>query len=228
MLQRAAQGKEERMHSILHRTGTILGLVLLLCGGLSWGQLPPGNDISDPQGNTGGGLGALQDNAGGVFNTAYGRGALEANTTGDSNTASGRNALQANTEGERNTASGAFVLSANTTGDSNTASGYFALFRNTRGFDNIALGALAGSNLTGGNSNIYLGHRGAATESNTMRLGQNQTRTFIAGVANVPVSGMPVVITSTGQLGIQLGIQPSSARYKRDIEPLGAQSQGVF
>jgi Chaperone of endosialidase len=56
-----------------------------------------------------------------------------------------------------------------------------------------------------------------------MRLGQDQTRTFIAGVASVPVSGRAVLISSTGQLGIRA----SSARYKRDIEPLGAHSQGL-
>ena len=58
-----------------------------------------------------------------------------------------------------------------------------------------------------------------------MRLEEAQTRTFIAGVAGTPISGAaaPVFITSTGQLGVR----PSSARYKHDIAPLGAHSQGL-
>jgi hypothetical protein len=43
-----------------------------------------------------------------------------------------------------------------------------------------------------------------------------QTRAFIKGVMGVPVSGLPVTINSAGQLGVQ----PSSARYKQDIAPL--------
>jgi trimeric autotransporter adhesin len=62
-----------------------------------------------------------------------------------------------------------------------------------------------------------------ATESQTLRLGGDQTRAFIAGVAGVPVTGSPVLIDSSGQLGILA----SSARYKDDIEPMGARSQKV-
>jgi hypothetical protein len=196
------------MSSSLHRTGTLLGLVLVLWGGLSWGQLPMGNDISDTEGNTGGGTGALQANTTGSANTAYGAAALFSNTTGGDNTAYGAGALQ------------------NTTGGDNTASGTLALARNTTGTDNIALGVQAGFNLTDGSANIYLGHPGEATESNTMRLGEAQTRTFIAGVAGTPLSSgaAAVFISPTGQLGTQ----PSSARYKRDIEPMGTHSQGLF
>ena len=43
----------------------------------------------------------------------------------------------------------------------------------------------------------------------------------MAGIFGKPVSGSAVFVTSTGQLGTQL----SSARYKRDIHSLGAQSQ---
>jgi hypothetical protein len=143
------------MSSSLQRMGMILGLVLVLWGGLSWGQLPATNDTSDGVGNTGGGTHALQ--------------------------------------------------------------------QNTTGSANIALGFEAGVNLTDGSANIYLGHFGEATESNTMRLGQAQTRTFIAGVTGVPVSGQAVFISSTGQLGVKT----SSARYKHDIEPLGTHSQGL-
>jgi hypothetical protein len=48
------------------------------------------------------------------------------------------------------------------------------------------------------------------------RIGQAQTKVFIAGIANVPMSGATVVVGSGGQLGVVL----SSARYKQDIAPL--------
>jgi len=59
-----------------------------------------------------------------------------------------------------------------------------------------------------------------------MRLGQaqGQTRTFIAGIYGVPVSGRQVFINSDGQLGTL----PSSARYKRDIQDMREGSQGVY
>ena len=60
-------------------------------------------------------------------------------------------------------------------------------------------------------------------ESNTMRLGSpfHQTQTFVAGVADTPVTGSTVFITPNGQLGVQV----SSARYKQDIAPLGQLSE---
>jgi hypothetical protein len=57
-----------------------------------------------------------------------------------------------------------------------------------------------------------------------MRLGNVQTKTFIAGVYSAPVSGTNVTINANGQLGTLL----SSARYKRDIEPMGTRSESVL
>src|ERR671914_2874341 len=78
--------KEIRMSSSLHRTGTLLGLVLVLWGGLSWGQLPMGNDISDTEGNTGGGAGALQANTPGSPHTPHRAAPPLSNTPGGGNT----------------------------------------------------------------------------------------------------------------------------------------------
>jgi hypothetical protein len=114
---------------------------------------------------------------------------------------------------------------SNTSGSGNTAVGTNALVSNTTGSGNIALGDFSGFNLKSGSGNIYLGSDGgAATESNTIRLGQSQTRTFIAGVAGTHISGSQVVVNGAGQLGILA----SSARYKRDINPMGARSRGLF
>jgi hypothetical protein len=73
--------------------------------------------------------------------------------------------------------------------------------------------------LTSGSNNIYLGHAGVATESATLRLGNVQTRAFIKGVVGVPISGLHVTINAAGQLGVA----PSSERYKQDIAPLAVQ-----
>jgi len=190
--------------------------------------------------NTAIGSTALNDNTTGSSNTAIGSAALVNNTTGHENSGSGAYSLLSNTSGSSNTASGAGALVQNTTGHENTASGRRALLSNVSGSGNSALGhsALdrstgnwnigvghgAGGALISGNKNIYLGHPGAASESKTMRLGSVQTKTFIAGVATTPVSGTNVTINANGQLGTLL----SSARYKRDIDTMGARSEGLL
>lgn len=180
----------------------------------------------DTQGlyNTVYGRNALYRNTTGGNNLAVGAYALYHNTTGDYNLAVGNTALRSNTTGLANTASGVNALYSNTTGFDNTAFGFEALMNNTTGSGNIAVGSGAGESLTSGDNNIYLGNPGTAAESNTMHLGGGQTRTFIAGIAGVPVSGSAVFISPTGQLGIQ----PSAARYKRDIQPMGARSRGLL
>jgi hypothetical protein len=51
-----------------------------------------------------------------------------------------------------------------------------------------------------------------------------QTRTFIAGITGVSVTGSAVVINNQGQVGIVA----SSSRYKSDIQPMGAHSRGLL
>jgi hypothetical protein len=173
--------------------------------------------------NTATGAGALRSNTTSSFNTATGAFALYHNTTGYANTITGYNALSTNTTGGYNTATGVHALRSNVIGSWNTALGHLAL-ENSTGGRNIAVGQGAGAALTSGNKNIYLGHPGESSESKTMRLGSAQTRAFIAGVAGTGVTGTNVVIDANGQLGVAL----SSARYKRDIEPLGARSRGLL
>ena len=92
------------------------------------------------------------------------------------------------------------------------------------GVGNTAIGWGAGANLKTGNHNIYLGHPGSASEARTLRLGNLQTRAFIAGVAGKPVTGTTVLINSAGELGTLV----SSARYKRDIQDMGERSQKLL
>jgi hypothetical protein len=169
-------------------------------------------------GNTASGYYALRHNTVGFKNTANGWRALRSNTTGFYNTASGSDALYSNSTGAYNTASGTWALFNNSTGKYNTASGTGAL-DHLNGNGNIALGAYAGYKTTSGDNNIYIGHPGiSGSESRVVRIGREQTRTFITGIAGTALSGATVVVKSNGQLGVVA----SSARYKQDIKPLGS------
>jgi endosialidase-like protein len=170
--------------------------------------------------NTASGVDVLHFNTTGNDNTASGFEALFLNTSGSNNTASGYQALYSNTTGNGNTASGLNALH-NTTGNNNTASGEGALRSNTTGSNNIAVGVQAGLNLTTGGNNIDIGNKGVAAESDTIRLGTTPTHkaTYVAGIYNVPLTGNAVVVTSSGQLGVQA---VSSERFKTSIAPMGA------
>jgi trimeric autotransporter adhesin len=182
--------------------------------------------------NTATGLNALFSNTTGANNTATGVNALGSNTTGFGNTANGLQALPSNTTGSDNTATGSGALFNNTTGGNNTANGLLALFSNTTGSDNIALGFQAGLNLTTGDNNIDIGNEGVTGESNTIRIGrrpsrlfpQGQTATFIAGISGAAVAGPVVHINGSGQLGVP----PSSARFKQNIKPMDKASEAIL
>lgn len=173
--------------------------------------------------NTATGWGALASNAIGATNTATGANALGLNTSGKRNTAMGADALGDNDAGNNNTAVGTEAL-RNATGENNTAVGETALFGLTTGWDNVALGQGAGGNITTGDNNIAIGSPGALADSDTTRIGESQTRAFIAGVRGVAVSSSEsVVIDPSGQLGTVV----SSARYKEAIEDVGDRSAAL-
>jgi hypothetical protein len=174
--------------------------------------------------NTATGINALFSNTTGFWNTAIGSGALGGNTMGSLNTAIGFHALLSST-GESNTAMGVAALASNTDSFANTATGANALRSNTTGNGNIALGDQAGINLTTGDYNIDIGNFGVAGESSTIRIGDIQTQTFIAGVYGATASdGTTVYINSAGQLGTLT----SSARFKQDIRSMDKVSEAVF
>jgi len=180
--------------------------------------------------NTATGVAALANNTTGGNNTATGHAALMLNNIGSYNTGTGYGALYLN-QASNHTAVGYQALFNNNYGYNNTALGYEALYSNTGGTRNLALGWLAGYYQTKGNNNIYLASYGVASESNTMRLGQDAVgdtgdtkRTFIAGIVGVPVTGSQVLINNKGQLGVLA----SSARYKRDIQDMGERTEGLL
>jgi len=175
--------------------------------------------------NTATGAFALFTNTTGSNNTATGDVALNRNTTGGGNTADGLGALRNNSTGVNNTGSGFQTLDSNTTGGSNTALGFVA-GQNLTGTNNTALGAGAGFNLTTGNNNIDIGNVGVAGEAAKIRIGTvgTQTATFVAGIHGVAVTGMAVVVSSSGQLGVA----PSSARFKDEIKPMEKASEAIL
>ena len=189
---------------------------------IGWRSLFSNTDSSF---NTGVGGGALSLNTG-DSNAAVGAAALFLNTVGSQNVAVGTDALVLNDSGSDNTAIGWFALFENTTGGVNTAIGAEALSNNTTGFNNIALGFAAGDLLTTGDDNIDIGNEGVADEAGTVRIGTDgtQTRTFIAGISGVVVSGAGVVINASGQLGVAA----SSARFKDEIKPMDKASEAIL
>ena len=176
--------------------------------------------------NTATGTGSLQSNVSGTENTATGVDALFINTTGSNNTATGAFALANVTIGSDNTATGEEALESNTTGHDNTATGTGALAVNTTGSSNIAIGSNAGLNLTTGSNNIDIGNAGVAAEANTSRIGTQgiQTKTFIAGVSVTGVTGSAVTVNTNGQIGVA----PSSERFKEAIKPMDKASEAIL
>lgn len=158
--------------------------------------------------NTAVGAYALRDTnstgLGGVYNTAVGTNVMKLNTAGSQNTALGANALGGNTFGIDNTAIGFATMGRNTTGEGNTTLGMNGLTSLRDGSFNLGIGFQAGMGLETGSNNVYVDNRGTAVESDTMRLGDTQTKTFIAGIRGATpgiADAVPVVIDSAGQLG---------------------------
>ncbi|HEX6903324.1 MAG TPA: tail fiber domain-containing protein [Thermoanaerobaculia bacterium] len=174
--------------------------------------------------NTGVGSFALASNTTGQVNTAVGSGTLPANTSGVANSGFGVNALNSNTTGSSNTALGFQALFANVTGNSNTGVGANAL-GNATGSNNIALGRSAGFNIINGTNNIHIGNIAPGNESNTIRIGNTQTATFIAGINGATASGgVQVFVDAAGQLGTLT----SSKRFKEDVRDMGETSDALL
>jgi hypothetical protein len=193
--------------------------------------------------NTATGDDALSSNLTGAYNTAAGAAALVENTTGDYNTAIGYYALWYDSS-NANTAAGQYALESNTTGTGNTALGYQGLGttttgsyntdlgvaeNTTSGSYNISLGYAAGSAIYpyGYNYNIDIGNEGAYSDDGVIRIGGSpgsQSAFYGAGIYGVNVSGVPVYITSSGQLGIV----SSSIRFKKDVQNMGNASSAIY
>ena len=177
--------------------------------------------------NTAVGYQALYSNTSGAFNIAIGPEAMYLNTNGGGNIAIGDQALYSNTQQlSGNIAIGGSALYSNNTGDNNTVIGTAALYNNATGSYNIAIGPNAGANITGNNNIVIASDNfGLAGDNGVIRVGGSGTNSaFIAGIYNSNVSGAAVQVSSSGQLGIA----PSSRRYKEDIQDMAAASDGLM
>jgi hypothetical protein len=192
-------------HTRLFRSLTLATILTVMGCGVAIAQLG-----SDPNGNTKAGTNALGVNTVGTNNSVVGDGAMFTNSSGSNNTALGFDALYSNTIGKGNAAQGTNALFNNTTGIRNLGIGSNALFDNSTGSYNVALGFNAGYNQTTGTDNIYFSNIGVAGESQTLRLGTQGSpggvgsgilTAYIAGIAGTQVTGTPVYVTSSGQLG---------------------------
>jgi hypothetical protein len=192
--------------------------------------------------NTGVGAGALSYNTNGAGNTATGTTALYFNLTGNDNTATGfqalqfssgnfnnafgRNALLSVQNGDGNVAVGDSTLSNTKSCNNNTAIGNSALTNSVVGNYNIAIGFFAGAN-TNGDNNILIGNAGVANQANAIYIGNNtHAVTYIAGIYGdlVLSGGSPVYVGPDGQLGTN----PSSRRFKKDVQPMDKTSDSIL
>jgi hypothetical protein len=201
---------------------------------------------STGQSNTAMGFNTLSTATTGNYNTAVGASAmvgLTSNVTASANTATGYSSLISYNTGGYNVGDGSWSLYNTTSGIGNVAVGSSSLYTNTSasmntgvgigtlyattGSDNIGVGQYAGYYNTSGNYNIDIGNYGQSGDASTIRLGASgsQTRTFIAGISGVNLSGggSEVYINSSGQLGTV----NSSARYKQDIADMADESAAL-
>ena len=174
-------------------------------------------------GNVAVGATALQAHTVSIANTGVGYGVMSIGSTGNNNTAVGNVAMAFST-GSANTALGNGAMNMGTS-NNNVAIGYDAGL-NLAGDSNIVIGYLAGQNLTTGANNIEIGNQGSNRDANTIRLGDTsvQKKAFIAGIGGATVSGVAVMVTNKGQLGVAT----SSARYKDNIQPMAKSSEAVL
>jgi len=243
--QNTAEGKDALFSLTIGTDNTAIGFNALINNTTGSFNTATGslalNSNTTALGNTAVGYQALYSNTSGGGNNAFGSGALSSNISGIRNLAVGSGALGSLTSGELNTAVGNVTLFNCVGGNFNTALGRDALGR-TDGDQNTGLGFFAGSNLSGdGTNNIYIGNVGPVpigTESNTIRLGTQtgtigtyfneshpmpaHTATFIAGISGTAVAGAAVKVNANGQLGVA----PSSERFKEDIKPHGQSQRG--
>jgi len=157
-----------------------------------------GNDNGSD--NVADGYEALWQNQIGSFNTAVGFEAFNNSLRESNSVAIGYQAFYKGGDGPNNVGVGYQALYNNSKGSGNVADGYQALYDNDTGNTNIALGCLAGYNIHQGSYNIDIGNEGLSTDVKTIRIGDTQTNTYIAGAIQNPVVGGS--LTLNGQLNL--------------------------
>lgn len=180
---------------------------------------------------------------GSAINTFLGPNAGNKTLTSTSATGLGSSALAGLTTGAYNTGIGNSSLNVVNVGNRNTGLGYWAGKILTTGSDNTLVGETAGANFSTGSNNTFIGAGAGASatlaSSNNIFIGANvggvsgngrieiglsgatYTYTIVAGIRGITTAAadaIPVLISSTGQLGTV----SSSIRFKTDVQPLSA------
>src|SRR4030095_11796440 len=117
----------------------------------------------------------------------------------------------------------------NVDGLGNVAVGDIAMASNVSGLFYTMVGHQAGANLTSGDDNIYIGAtsgNSVTSESGTIRIGNPSfmSACFVGGISGVTVTGSPVLVDSSGQLGVTT----SSVRFKKEIKPMNKTSEAIL
>jgi hypothetical protein len=153
---------------------------------------------------------------------------------GTGNLAAGSNALHANAGGANNVALGWDSMYDSTGGSNNTALGPGVMGNLINGLNNIVFGTATygatGAGLSNAaSSNIVIESGAATTDANLTRIGDNccQRRTFISGISGVS-TGLSNAVGVLIDTNWQLGTTNSSARFKEDIQDMGAASDGLL
>ena len=160
------------------------------------------------------------------LNTCIGYQAGTALTSGNTNVIIGQQAGLAATTIQNCVLVGAYAgYALDTSGDDNVAIGQGALQQLSTGSSNIAIGFESGFNYTTSEShNINIGNQGTIGESGVINIGTNGTHTsaFMSGIfgVTVGVSGVPVVVDNTNQLGTVV----SSIKFKENVVDMGDES----
>jgi hypothetical protein len=96
---------------------------------------------------------------------------------------------------------------------------------NTAGDGNIALGYAAGASISTGDNNIDIGNSGVPGDDYTIRIGDGQDATYIAGISGrTAAGGAPVFVAADGKLGTVT----SSRRFKKDIADMDLASEALL
>lgn len=165
---------------------------------------------------------------GGGVNTFVGSQAGNFTNTANGDIVVGQLAGAALTTGSRNVLMGLECGELLTTGGDNTLLGYTAGLSITTGSSNIIIGSGSGGNYTSSeSSNILIDNNGVVAESNIIRIGNLQTKCFIAGIRGVTTDvndAVPVLVDSAGQLGVT----SSSRVYKDNIVSMRDDSLGLM
>jgi hypothetical protein len=152
------------------------------------------------------------------YNVAIGFQSMLNSSTASDNTALGAYTLQ-NDQFGGNIAIGPSALNATVNATNNIAIGTNALL-NTLNSDNIAIGNQSGATITTGTDNIYINADAATSaESDTIRIGTNQTTCYVAGITGVTTvnPAVPVYVATDGQLGINSSLRSVKENIK-DID----------